>query len=286
MSLAPSAEVRDRVLAVARAQVGTVESPRGSNRTKFGKWYGLDGLAWCAMFVSWCFAEAGMPLAASTSKGFSYTPAGAAWFRARKRWAGAKARPLPGWVVFFDFPGDGEDRISHVGIVVGVRADGAILTIEGNTDERGGRTGGKVMAKARVVTGGIVGYGITFTEAELGTAPKPTPAPPVYVDTQEPDMDALIPSWSKNDAGRWPAVSLLDGRQEGIKVLAHKGIPLLPGLDKIKAPRFAYGDTFGQPTLTITGAPAGATGLAEAPDGAIVVVLANGDTYAVAARPK
>jgi hypothetical protein len=60
--------------------------------------------------------------------------------------------------VFFDFPGDHVNRISHVGFVEEVRGDGSIVTIEGNTDERGGRTGGQVMRKLRRV--GIAGYGI------------------------------------------------------------------------------------------------------------------------------
>lgn len=286
MSVAPSAAVRDRVLAIARAQRGTIEKPKGSNRTAYGRWYGIDGKAWCAMFVSWCFAEAGMPLPASTSKGFSYTPSGAGWFRARNRWAGAKVRPLPGWVVFFDFPGDGENRISHVGIVIGVRADGAVLTIEGNTDEAGGRTGGKVMEKVRTVAGGIVGYGVTFTEAELGTPA----AAPIYVPTPAQEADdmttALIPSWAKADRGRWPAVGLIEKRNaQGIRVVAYPGIPFAAGLDKIKAPKFTYGSAFGKPMVTITGAPTDALDVAEAPDGSIVVVLLNGDTYTVLTKP-
>lgn len=166
MSLAPTLEIQQRVLRIARAEVGYQESPAGSNRTKYGAWYGLDGSAWCAQFVSWVFDQAGMRLPASTSKGFGYTPAGAAWFRSIGRWADATVTPLPGWVPFYDFPGDGVDRISHVGIVDTPRAGGC-RAIEGNTDEAGGRTGGKVMLKDRTAAGGLVGYGVTFTAAEL-----------------------------------------------------------------------------------------------------------------------
>ena len=52
---------------------------------------------------------------------------GAAWFKARRRW---RDDPKPGDIVFFNFPGDGVDRISHVGIVESVRPDGSIVTIE------------------------------------------------------------------------------------------------------------------------------------------------------------
>lgn len=65
--------VRDRILARARSQLGIHEKPFGSNRTPYSKWYGLVG-PWCARFVSWCFFHEGLPLPASTSKGFAYTP--------------------------------------------------------------------------------------------------------------------------------------------------------------------------------------------------------------------
>lgn len=55
------------VLAAARGQLGVTESPKGSNRTPFGAWYGLDGYPWCMMFVQWCFAQAGMPLPCRTA---------------------------------------------------------------------------------------------------------------------------------------------------------------------------------------------------------------------------
>lgn len=143
-----------RVIEIAASQVGVQESPSGSNRVLYSNWYGLIG-PWCAMFISWCFYQAGMPLPASTSKGFAYTPSGVAWFKAQKRWY--TTSPKVGDVVFFDFPGDGVNRVSHVGIVTATNADGSIDTIEGNTDESGGRTGGKVMRRRR--RAGIVGYG-------------------------------------------------------------------------------------------------------------------------------
>lgn len=40
----------------ARKHVGLKEAPAGSNKTPFGIWYGHDGLPWCAIFVSYCFA--------------------------------------------------------------------------------------------------------------------------------------------------------------------------------------------------------------------------------------
>ena len=39
------------ILAIAQAELGYTENPRGSNRTKYGKWFKLDGNPWCMMFV-------------------------------------------------------------------------------------------------------------------------------------------------------------------------------------------------------------------------------------------
>ena len=59
---------------------------------------------------------------------------------------------MPGDLAFFDFPNDGIDRISHIGIVERVKKNGTVITIEGNTssDKKGDqRNGGQVARKVR-----------------------------------------------------------------------------------------------------------------------------------------
>lgn len=196
----------DRVLARARAELGVTESPPKSNSVKYNAWY-YDRdtrAAWCAAFVSWCFYHEDLPLPASTARGFVYTPSGAAWFQRQGRWVPAGARrPEPGWVVFFDFPGDGVDRISHVGIVEQLLPDG-FIAIEGNTDERGGRTGGKVMRQTRRGKG-VVGFGIPPYEIGHPTHPK-LDIPPwefqeddVKTKMLEIDTDAEGRGWTQWD---------------------------------------------------------------------------------------
>lgn len=145
-----------KVLTGARQHVGKRETP--DNKTEFGRWYGADGNPWCAMFVSFVFAHAGLPLPASSRKGFAYTPSGAKWFRDQGRWS---TKPHVGDVVFFRMPGTQRRRINHVGIVEAVHPDGSITTIEGNTTPPGGRgserTGGAVARKKR--NKHIAGYG-------------------------------------------------------------------------------------------------------------------------------
>ena len=143
------------VLSVAVAELGQGETPQRSNRTKYGAWFGsgagkpgyLDGLAWCAMFVSWVFARAGLPLTgAQVPDGFAWCPSGVNWFKAQGRWRGAH-QLTRGDVVFFDFSGRG--IAEHVGIVERVNADGTITTIEGNTSEADQTNGGSVMRRTR-----------------------------------------------------------------------------------------------------------------------------------------
>lgn len=141
-------------------QVGFVEGggPHGNdgNVTPYGKWYGLDGQSYCAMGLSWCFYYAGLPLPASTSKGFAYTPSGAAWFQKRGLWS---KTPAIGYVPFFQFPGS--NRIDHVGFCTAVNRDRSIQTIEFNTSPGSGGSqsnGGGCYRRTRKDY--IVGYGV------------------------------------------------------------------------------------------------------------------------------
>jgi len=157
-----------RVLKSAIAELGQHESPAGSNRTKYGKWYGMDGNQWCAMFVSWCFHEAGCTAAIAglqSGKGFAGTQAALAY--AKKHGWLAKT-PEPGDIMIHTtVPG----KTGHTGIVVRAIA-GGVETIEGNTDSAGGRTGGQVMRKTRKASY-AAGYIRPRWDAVLVVAPKP-----------------------------------------------------------------------------------------------------------------
>jgi hypothetical protein len=116
-----------------------------NNRTKFGRWYGGDGQPWCAMFVSWAFAKAGVPLPfINSSRGFASVQSGYRWAKRNGRWA---ARPAVGDVFFILH----KNGTGHTGIVTRVHVDGTISTIEGNTNNRGSREGTSVLTKRRSV---------------------------------------------------------------------------------------------------------------------------------------
>ena len=128
------------VLNVARADLGYTESPAGSNKTKFGQWYGLDGQPWCMMAVQYWFDKAGMPLPYKTAS----CPAMVDYAQKVKKWYTGDFKP--GDVVLYNF--NSTPGADHVGIVESATAAG-VTAIEGNTSLSSDDNGGAVMRRYR-----------------------------------------------------------------------------------------------------------------------------------------
>lgn len=188
----------NKFLEIAAGEVGYIEGP-ADNETKYQK----ANQPWCGAFVNWAAKQAKIKIPDCT-----YTPAGAAAFAKAKRWQdAATAEPRPGDIAFFDFPADGIDRISHVGIVEKVKENGCVITIEGNTapDNKGDqRNGGQVARKERAYKAKnrgklkpslpvfIVGFGRpTIKECSCSTKTKQLQSPQ---PTQEQEQQQLPPS--------------------------------------------------------------------------------------------
>lgn len=136
-----------KIVNIAFAEVGTKESPANSNKTKYGKWFGFDGVAWCAMFVSWCYAQAGCQLPKiGYSKGYAGVRTAVNYYR---KLGMLTTDPKLGALVFFDWNGDG--RHDHTGIFNGwVNEEKTkFYTIEGNTSMTNQSNGGEVMSRTR-----------------------------------------------------------------------------------------------------------------------------------------
>lgn len=119
------------IVELARMEIDTQELP--VNKTKYGKWYGMNGQPWCAMYVSWVFNEAGLVrlVAASSKKGFASCDAGLKWF-AKKGQLIPVGDAEPGDLVFFQFDEDAQP--DHVGIVSkNLKKRKSLMVLEGNT---------------------------------------------------------------------------------------------------------------------------------------------------------
>lgn len=122
------------VLNVACGEIGYSRWSDPQAGTKYGRWfaeitgdsyYGESGVPYCAMFVSWCFSQAGATFPAYPS---AYCPDIVSAGYAQGATVSVQ-QAAPGDVVLFDWGHD--DEADHVGIVE--HNDGYLTTIEGNT---------------------------------------------------------------------------------------------------------------------------------------------------------
>ena len=168
-----------RLIQVAKSQVGYIEGPK-DNETKYGAYTKANFQPWCGSFVNWCANEAGVKIPNTV-----YTPGGAAAFKKAGAWIdGDIADPEPGDIAYFDFPSDGVDRISHVGIVIEDNEDGTVWCIEGNTSSKKSgsqRNGGEACKQLRAfkknkagVQVSIVGFGRPKFKNGNATTAKPS----------------------------------------------------------------------------------------------------------------
>ena len=141
-------------LAEAVKHVGVKEEPPDSNKTPFGVWFGVDGVAWCNTFVSYCFARGANYIIANgftggagvyPGKGCTYVPTTEAWLRATGMWLG-RVPPLPGDIAIYNWDGGEPD---HIGIVARYLGNGDFEAIEGNTAIGNDSNGGEVMRRVR-----------------------------------------------------------------------------------------------------------------------------------------
>ncbi len=157
----------DQLAAIAEAQIGNEESPRGSNRgPAIAKYFSADayqpngangrddGYAWCASFVSWCVQEFLIkgtgPLFKVEAPRLSAAFAFRAWAKANgamlflpSQCEAGKLWPDRGDIVTFNF--------SHVGIVAAANQRGGenFTSIEGNSNSGGSREGFAVVRHPR-----------------------------------------------------------------------------------------------------------------------------------------
>jgi Putative peptidoglycan binding domain/CHAP domain len=143
-----------KALAEAIKHLGVVERP--VNRTEFGEWFGVDGVPWCNIFVSYCFRIganytlcSGFQGAGVYEKGCTYVPTTEAWLRATGLWVG-RTTPRPGDIAILNW--DGRGVPDHIGIVEKPLGNGKFQCLEGNTSLANDSNGGSVMRRTRLLS--------------------------------------------------------------------------------------------------------------------------------------
>lgn len=147
------------LLDIARAELGTKESPTGSNKVKYSTWYGLTG-PWCVMFVMWCCHYAGVELPIRTASCSALRAAA----QSAGMWVTGDYRP--GDIVIYDWGKDGKP--DHCGIIETVGGS-SVVAIEGNTAVGNDSNGGEVMRRTRTMSQIIGAVRPVYEEASMET---------------------------------------------------------------------------------------------------------------------
>ncbi|MBQ9015826.1 MAG: InlB B-repeat-containing protein [Firmicutes bacterium] len=126
----------DDIIGFAKTQTGYKEG--SNNNTYFGSWYGCNYNPWCAMFVSWCAAKAGvsksvLPRLATADRSWGKDQG---VYHKSKYWGGSYT-PKKGDLIYFSW--SVRDWADHIGMVTGTGKSGGttyVYTIEGNKHDK------------------------------------------------------------------------------------------------------------------------------------------------------
>lgn len=144
-----------------------VEGPR-NNETPFGVWAGVNFQPWCAAFTSWCLDRIGAGIGKLV-----YVPTCVAYYRNRGR---LHTVPQPGDQGMSWFPS--KNRYAHTWFVKAVEGDW-VVTLEGNTNSAGSRTGGGCFSLRRKWRGTRTVFGRPLLDGRPGNINPPRIEPGV-----------------------------------------------------------------------------------------------------------
>lgn len=130
-----------KALNIGLTQVGIKEDPYGSNKQKYGVWYGYNGVPWCAIFDSWCFAQVGHPQ-------WRYASVALAVHDARYNRNGATLVTVPqlGDLMCYE-TAEGPDE--HIAFFAGAINSKSFYDLGGNTGPTNMSNGGEVLKQVR-----------------------------------------------------------------------------------------------------------------------------------------
>ena len=183
------------VLKIAAGELGNTESPAGSNRTKYGVWYGWNGQPWCMMFVQWCFAQAGLTLPYRTASCSDML----SWYR-KYHPERVVTVPRPRDIIIYNF--------WHTGIVESVAAS-TITAIEGNTSagEAGSQSNGGGVFRRKRSKALVTAYIRAFDDWEENMTGKE-----IYDALNDYLKKQPVPGWAKKELEEAVKLGITDGK--------------------------------------------------------------------------
>ena len=179
-----------RILDLARQELGTTEQPAGSNRVKYNTdYYGREvsgsSYPWCCVFVWWLFRRAGAEELFYGGGKTAYCPTLLNYY---KQHGQIVSDYKPGDIVFFNFSGG--TGAAHVGILEQDHGQ-TVTTIDGNTGSGNEANGGAVQRRTR-------------NKKYIVGAARPAYAAEEEAMTQE-QFDKMMEDWLKRQEQEEPA---------------------------------------------------------------------------------
>jgi len=138
-----------KVIEIALSDVGYKES--GTNLTKYGKAYGVDGKPWCVMALWYWFNRAGERMAFFGGGKTASCGTLLRWYKEQ----GLTANDIQvGDIVILNF--NGTTDTEHCGLVVEVNGS-SFYTVEGNTSSSGSQSNGDSVCRKWRIRSQVVG---------------------------------------------------------------------------------------------------------------------------------
>ena len=187
-----------KVIETARGELGQTENPAGSNLTKYGFWYGVDGVPWCVIFLCWLFNQAGERMAFFGGGKTASCSMLLRWYKEQGLTVDV-SEVQPGDIVILNFHGTKDTE--HCGLVIGKGVENFywfVNTIEGNTSSGGSQdNGGMVCEKERY-------------QHQIVAVCRPQYQP----EDPEP-VDDITGHWAEKDIRFWLSKGLIKGYPDG-----------------------------------------------------------------------
>lgn len=195
-------EIIARVVQIANAQIGTAETPKGSNKNKYAEFFDAlrkqgvniyngfkNGASWCDLFADYCYIQA---TSVEIGPRMIYQPlngcgAGCSFSAGYYRAHGAfVSEPEVGDQIFFGKKGKtfSENKFEHTGVVVKVTPK-MVYTVEGNTSNEV-KVKSYQKSAARILGYGRPNWDLAVKAEEDETPTEPAPAPIQNKPAKEP----------------------------------------------------------------------------------------------------